>query len=106
MKATPGSVIIVDDHDHLPVVVVSAVDDLESVVKCIELGADDYLFKSFNKILLKARVSACLEKKRLRDQEQQYLQAIQAEQEKAERLLRNILLVGRYRKHSQPYGIA
>lgn len=76
---------------HLPVVVISAVDDLDSVVKCVELGADDYLFKPFNKILLKARVGACLEKKRLRDQEQQYLQAIQAEQEKAERLLLNIL---------------
>lgn len=76
---------------HLPVVVISAVDDLESVVKCIELGADDYLFKPFNKTLLKARVNACLEKKHLRDQEQQYLQVIQAEQEKAERLLLNIL---------------
>jgi class 3 adenylate cyclase len=76
---------------HLPVVVISAVDDLESIVRCIQLGADDYMFKPFNKVLLKARVGACLEKKRLRDQEQNYLQALQAEQEKSERLLLNIL---------------
>jgi DNA-binding response OmpR family regulator len=43
---------------------ISAVDELDSVVKCIELGADDYLFKPFNPVLLKAR-SASLEKKRL-----------------------------------------
>lgn len=76
---------------HLPVVVISAVDELDSVVRCIELGADDYMFKPFNKVLLKARVGACLEKKRLRDQEQAYLQLIQSEQEKSERLLLNIL---------------
>jgi adenylate cyclase len=76
---------------HLPVVVISAVDDLDSVVRCIELGADDYMFKPFNKVLLRARVNACLEKKRLRDQEQNYLRLIQAEQEKSERLLLNIL---------------
>jgi class 3 adenylate cyclase len=52
---------------------ISAVDDLDSVVKCVEMGADDYLFKPFNPILLKARISASLEKKRLRDQEQSFL---------------------------------
>jgi class 3 adenylate cyclase len=76
---------------HLPVVVISAVDDLDSVVRCIELGADDYMFKPFNRVLLKARVNACLEKKQLRDQEQNYLRLIQAEQAKSERLLLNIL---------------
>src|SRR5262249_27636611 len=62
---------------HIPVIMISAVDDLESVVKCIEIGADDYLFKPFNPILLKARISASLEKKRLRDQEQSLLQKLQ-----------------------------
>lgn len=47
---------------HLPVIMISAVDDLDSVVKCIELGAEDYLFKPFNPVLLKARVSASLDK--------------------------------------------
>jgi len=44
----------------VPVIVVSAVDELDSVVKCIELGAVDYLFKPFNPVLLKARVNAIL----------------------------------------------
>lgn len=54
---------------HIPIIIISAVDDLNSVVKCIEMGAEDYLFKPFNPILLKARISASLEKKRLLDQE-------------------------------------
>lgn len=52
---------------HIPVIMISAVDDLDSVVKCIELGAEDYLFKPFNPVLLKARVNASLDKKRTRD---------------------------------------
>jgi len=60
---------------HIPVVVVSALDDMDSVVKCIDLGAEDYLFKPFNAVLLNSRVGACLEKKWLRDQEQAYLAA-------------------------------
>lgn len=76
---------------HIPVIMISALDDLDSVVRCIEMGAEDYLFKPFNPTLLKARISACLEKKRLRDQEQAFLKQIQAEQEKSERLLLNIL---------------
>ncbi|HEY9645260.1 MAG TPA: adenylate/guanylate cyclase domain-containing protein [Chroococcidiopsis sp.] len=76
---------------HIPVIMISALDDIDSVVRCIELGAEDYLFKPFNPTLLKARVSACLEKKRLRDQEQAYLKQLKEEQEKSERLLLNIL---------------
>src|SRR2546422_4250106 len=60
----------------IPVIMISAVDELESVVKCIELGAQDYLPKQFDPVLLKARISACLEKKRLRDQEVAYLQHV------------------------------
>ncbi len=54
---------------HIPVVVLSALDDMNSVVKCIELGADDYLFKPIKGALLWARILASLEKKHLRDQE-------------------------------------
>jgi adenylate cyclase len=79
------------DLRHIPVIMISALDDLDSVVRCIELGAEDYLFKPFNPTLLKARIGACLEKKRLRDQEQAYLQQLKEEQEKSERLLLNIL---------------
>jgi serine phosphatase RsbU (regulator of sigma subunit)/FixJ family two-component response regulator len=60
----------------IPVIMISAVDELESVVKCIELGAQDYLPKQFDPVLLNARISACLEKKRLRDQEVAYLQHV------------------------------
>ena len=76
---------------HIPVVMISAVNDIDSIVRCIELGAEDYLSKPFNPVLLKARINACLEKKRLRDQEQAYLKKLAEEQEKAERLLLNIL---------------
>jgi class 3 adenylate cyclase len=51
----------------LPVIMTSADESLDSVVRCIELGADDYLHKPVNPVLLKARVNSSLEKKRLRD---------------------------------------
>jgi signal transduction histidine kinase len=51
----------------IPVIMISALGELESVVRCIEMGAEDYLFKPFDPVLLKARIGACLEKKRLRD---------------------------------------
>lgn len=76
---------------HTPIVIITAVDDIESVIRCIELGAEDYLFKPFNPVLLKARIDASLEKKRLRDHEQAYLKQLEEEQEKSERLLLNIL---------------
>ena len=53
---------------HIPVIMISAVEDLASVVRCIELGAEDYLAKPFNATLLRARVGASLEKKALRDE--------------------------------------
>lgn len=58
---------------HIPVIIISAVSDLDSVVRCIEIGAEDYLFKPFNPILLKARVDASLERKRLNDWQRQHL---------------------------------
>ena len=76
---------------YIPVIMISAVNDIESVVRCIELGAEDYLSKPFNPVLLRARISACLEKKRLRDQERAYLKKLADEQEKSEQLLLNIL---------------
>jgi DNA-binding response OmpR family regulator len=53
---------------HIPVIMISAVDEIDSVIRCIELGAQDYLPKPFNPTLLRARVEACLERKRLHDQ--------------------------------------
>src|SRR4030042_6770447 len=54
------------DLRHLPVIVISGLDDMDSVAKCIELGAEGYLIKPFNATLLKARIHASLEKKHLR----------------------------------------
>ena len=54
---------------HIPVIMISALSELQSVVRCIEAGAEDYLAKPFNPTLLKARIGACLEKKRGRDRE-------------------------------------
>jgi serine phosphatase RsbU (regulator of sigma subunit) len=71
---------------HLPVVMISAVDQVESAVRCIELGAEDYLPKPFNPTLLRARVGACLEKKRLRDEIDAHLARIEAELESARRI--------------------
>jgi class 3 adenylate cyclase len=55
----------------IPVIVTSVVEGLDSVVRCIELGAEDYLHKPVNPVLLKARIGASLEKKRLRDQQKE-----------------------------------
>lgn len=64
-----------------PWVVVSAVDEMESIVRCIKAGADDYLPKPFDPVILKARVDALLEKKRLRDQEKQLLDKVTSQAE-------------------------
>ena len=76
---------------HLPVIMISALDDQQGIVSCIELGAEDYVAKPLNPVFLKARMNAVLEKKRLRDREQQYLRQIQGEREKSDRLLLNVL---------------
>jgi adenylate cyclase len=69
---------------HLPVIMISALDELDSTVRCIAAGAEDYLPKPFNPVLLRARIGACLEKKRLLDE-------LRAEKERSEALLLNIL---------------
>ena len=63
---------------HIPVIMISAVDEIDSVVRCIELGAEDYLAKPFNPTLLRARVGASLERKRLRDREMAYLKELES----------------------------
>ena len=60
----------------IPVIMISALDEIQSVARCIEHGAEDYLPKPFNPVLLRARIGACLEKKRLRDQEVLYLKDV------------------------------
>jgi len=65
----------------IPVIVISAMDDMDSVVRGIELGAEDYLPKPFDPVLLQARIRSGLERKWLRDQEQLYLQGLERELE-------------------------
>ena len=75
----------------LPVIMISALDEIDSAVRCIELGAEDYLRKPFNPVLLRARVQACLEKKRLRDlkvEQQRQLHELNAALELRNRFIR------------------
>jgi class 3 adenylate cyclase len=76
---------------HLPVIMISGLDQMEGIARCIELGAEDYLTKPFNPVVLRARVGATLEKKRLRDVEQIYLRRIEEERARSDSLLLNIL---------------
>ena len=82
----------------LPVIVISSAEEIDKTVKCIEMGAEDYLPKTFNPILLRARILSSFEKKRFRDLEKDYLEQLQKEKEllqmeqmKSERLILNIL---------------
>lgn len=70
---------------------ISAVDEIDSIVRCIKMGAEDYLSKPFNPVLLAARVGATIEKKKLRDQEVLHLEQLAAEKQRGDDLLRAIL---------------
>src|SRR5512138_1174860 len=78
---------------NLPIIMTSSLDELDSVVKCVELGAEDYLNKPINPVLLRARVNASLEKKRLRDQQRKLFQTF-ATKEVADDLLRTGFSLG------------
>jgi adenylate cyclase len=84
LKASDGS-------RHIPVIVISALDDIDAVVRCIEAGAEDYLTKPFNQILLRARIGASLERKWLRDRETKFIADLELEKARSESLLLNIL---------------
>jgi len=81
-----------------PVIMISALDEIANVVRCIEMGAEDYLPKPFDPVLLRARIGALLDRKRLRDEERQRAVRMEAafreaelQKQAAERTLRNIL---------------
>jgi sigma-B regulation protein RsbU (phosphoserine phosphatase) len=67
---------------HLPVVMISALDQENGIARCVEMGAEDYIAKPFNPVFLRARIGACLEKKHLRDKEQKIFKALQESQAK------------------------
>lgn len=74
----------------IPVIMISSLDEIDSVVRCIEAGAEDYLVKPFNTVLMRARTGAALEKKRLRDQEKEMIRQLKEDQEKQAGLLREL----------------
>lgn len=88
-------------HERLrdiPVIMISGLQETDSVIRCIEAGAEDYLPKPFDQVLLRARINACLERKHWHDRELGYLAQLKAEKERSDALLRNILpglIVGR-----------
>jgi len=85
-------------YKQLPIIVISGADQFEKTIKCIEIGAEDYLPKPFDPTLLRARIFSSLEKKRLRDLDQKHLEMLNKEKEllefeqmKTEKLMLNIL---------------
>ena len=63
-------------YQNIPVIMISAVDDLDSIVRCIELGAEDYLFKPFNPVLLRARIKSSIDRQRQRSNDELQLEML------------------------------
>jgi adenylate cyclase len=81
---------------EIPVVVTSALDELDSVVRCLEMGAEDYLTKPVNPVLLSARINASLEKKRLRDQQRELISKFATKEVADDLLTSGFSLGGQY----------
>ena len=80
----------------IPVIMTSSMDELDSVVRCIEMGAEDYLSKPPNPVLLRARIGASLEKKRLRDQQRELVRKFATAEVAEELLTSGFELGGKY----------
>lgn len=76
---------------HVPVVMISALDDADRIATCLEMGADDFLSKPFNPVILKARVSSSLSRKQWRDFERSYLSKVVDGEAKSEQLIASLL---------------
>ena len=76
---------------EIPVIMLSAIDDMSLIVDCIRLGATDYITKPIDKVLLNARINNCLERKEYRDIEKKYIKRIEKEEKKSNDLLLNIM---------------
>ena len=81
---------------EVPIIMTSSLDELDSVVKCIEMGAEDYLTKPLNPVLLRARVNASLEKKRLRDQHRKLFRTFVTAEVAEELLAKGLSLGGKH----------
>ncbi len=84
------------DWREIPVIMISALDEMDSVVHCIEMGAEDYLPKPFNPVLLNARIESSLEKKRLRDQQRALFRKFATDQVVEELMAEGFALGGKY----------
>jgi class 3 adenylate cyclase len=80
----------------IPVIVTSSLDELDSVVRCLEMGAEDYLTKPVNPVLLNARINASLEKKRLRDQQRELISKFATKEVAEDLLTSGFSLGGKY----------
>ena len=92
------------DLKHIPVIMVSALDEMDSVIRCIELGAQDYLPKPANALLLKARINASLVKKRMHDLERRYVEQVEREKKRADDLLNVVIPIGAALSGEQDFG--
>lgn len=81
---------------EIPVIITSSLDEIDGVVKCIELGAEDYLHKPVNPVLLKARVNASLEKKKLRDEQRELISKFATDQVAEDLLTSGFALGGKF----------
>jgi adenylate cyclase len=81
---------------EIPIIMTSSLDEIDSVVKCVELGAEDYLNKPVNPVLLRARVNASLEKKRLRDEQRKLFRTFATKEVADELLKTGFSLGGKY----------
>ena len=79
---------------HVPVIMLSSLDDQGSISACIEAGAEDHLPKPFDPVLLRARLSGSLEKKRARDREREFLRRILAEKKRVDALIHGVIPIG------------
>jgi CheY-like chemotaxis protein len=83
-----------DELSKIPVIMISGLDDIESVARCIEFGAEDYLSSPFDPILLSARIDACLENRHLREQEAMFVRQLQKEKSHSDRLVNVVIPIG------------
>jgi len=96
MPEMDGFALLAAIHDdvelrHIPVLMVSVLEDLESIVRCLQLGAVDTLPKPCHELILRVRVDACLERKRRHDKEQLLLAAVKHEKARADAVLLMVL---------------
>lgn len=89
---------------HIPVIMVSALEEMDSVIRCIELGAQDYLPKPADPLLLRARISASLAKKHLYDMEAMYLKQVEREKKRADDLLNVVIPIGASLSGASDFG--